>query len=49
MINLSTTEQMNAEEYAYFLAYGDEVYEELDAAAKALLELTCLDIPEEGE
>ena len=51
MTNLSTTEQerMNAEEYAYYLAYGDEVYEELDAATQALLELTAIDLPEEGE
>ena len=49
MTDLLTQTQMNAEDYAFFLAYGDEVYEELDAAARALLDLTILDVPEEGE
>ena len=44
---MSEIETMCHEEYTNFLAYGDEVYEELDAATQALLELTCLDVPEE--
>ena len=48
---MSTTEQerMNAEDYSFFLAFGDEVYQELDAATQALLELTCIDVPDAGE
>ena len=46
---MSEIETMCHEEYTNFLAYGDPVYEELDAATQALLELTCVDVPEEGE
>ena len=46
---MSEIETMNHEEHCMFLAYGDPVYEELDKAVQTLMELTCVDVPEEGE
>ena len=48
-MKISEIETMSHEEHTNFLAYGDPVYEELDEAAQALLELTCVDLPKEGE
>ena len=45
LMTMSEIETLSHEEYAYYLAYGDEIYEELDAATKNLLELTCVKLP----
>lgn len=46
LMTMSEIETLSHEEYAYYLAYGDEIYEELDAATKNLLELTCVKLPD---
>ena len=46
---MNEIEQLTHEEYTHFLAYGEDVSEELDPETQALLELTCIDVPEEGE
>jgi hypothetical protein len=44
---MSEIETMDHEEHCMFLAYGDPVYEELDAATESLLALTIIDVPED--
>ena len=46
---MTEIESMTLEEFSEFLAWGDPLWEELDASTKALLELTCIDVPKEGE
>lgn len=40
---MSEIETMCHEEYTNFLAYGDEIYEELDAETRVQIEQLCLE------